>query len=311
MSTENIDGILLVNKPKGPTSQKVVEKIKRSARIRAGHAGTLDPAATGVLVVCVGRGTRLSAYLTGCEKQYRATVKLGEETDTMDSTGEVVSTQPVPQLDLDTVRQKVEALVGQVYQTPPMFSAKRVDGKRLYQLARAGIEVEREPKKVRVMSSELIEFVEDEITFEVRCSSGTYVRVLASDLGKDIGCGAHLSSLIRLAVGPFRIESCHSLDDILESARGRGLHELIMPMCEALPWLPRVDLDDRVLMPLVYGTPVRIRGDAPGGDDKESGLARVCTKDGRMVCIARIEKVGDTFFLRPQRVLLKPAELRS
>src|SRR5689334_17551458 len=213
-------GALIIDKPAGLTSHDVVARVRRAARTRrVGHAGTLDPFATGVLVVCIERATRLLQYVVGLDKEYLATVRTGFATTTQDLTGEQIT--PLASSDLLSVEQVTAVLkefIGEQWQTPPMFSAKKVAGERLYVAAREGREVERQPVAITVSEMEMIEMHQPnadgtrDFVMRVSCSSGTYVRTLANDIGARLGTGAHLSALRRTAVGRFRIEEALSLD---------------------------------------------------------------------------------------------------
>jgi tRNA pseudouridine55 synthase len=201
---------------------------------RIGHAGTLDPMATGVLVVLVGKATRASQYLMSLDKEYSGTIKLGAVTNTQDAEGEVLETRPVPPLTEAEVRAMAQSFVGDQYQMPPMFSAIKIDGVPLYKSARKGEEIEREPRFVRVSSFEITRFASPEIDFVLRCSKGTYVRTIAHDLGAKLGCGAHLSALRRTATGKFVIAQCLTLDQI-QALTIPEIEKRLIPMYEAVP----------------------------------------------------------------------------
>jgi tRNA pseudouridine55 synthase len=236
-----VDGILVIDKPVGPTSHDIVDEVRKLLRQKkVGHTGTLDPVATGVLPLVLGKATKIARYLTGGDKAYRATFRLGVTTDTLDGAGEVIEEKPV-EVDEDRVREVLTRFVGAIDQIPPMYSAKKQDGKRLYELARQGVEVEREPKPVTVYAIDLLECALPDFTVEVRCSAGTYVRVLAQDVGEALGCGGHLHALRRTAAGPFdekdavTLETIENVDDIgqhiLPIARGlRDAPSIHMPM---------------------------------------------------------------------------------
>jgi len=216
---KEIEGVLLVDKPAGFTSHDVVARLRRKlAMKRIGHAGTLDPLATGLLIILVGKATRISQYLTNLDKEYEGTMVLGKITNSQDADGEVMETRPVPPLTEAEVRAAMQAFLGDQYQTPPMFSAIKIDGVPLYKKARQGEEVEREPRFIRVSSYELTRFAPPELGFRIRCSKGTYVRTLAHDLGQKLGCGAHLSALRRTATDRFRIEQALTLEAIEQLA---------------------------------------------------------------------------------------------
>ncbi len=212
-----VDGFLNVDKPYGITSMEVVRRVKRACGIkRVGHGGTLDPVATGVVPVCLGQATRLMEYVIDGTKDYRAVVELGVETDTYDSLGQVTARSDPSEVDRAAVERALEPFQGVIQQVPPMYSALKKQGKRLYELARAGIEVEREPRAVKVFSTTLVDWSAPLITVEVTCGRGFYMRSLAHDLGQALGCGAHLKSLIRLRTGPFRVADAIALPEARE-----------------------------------------------------------------------------------------------
>ena len=207
------DGLLLVDKPAGITSHDVVDRVRRAIGIRRiGHAGTLDPMATGLLVLGVGRATRLLRFLGDLEKEYEGTARLGETTDTLDADGTVTGSAPV-RLDEVAVRDAMAAFVGDLLQRPPAYSAVKVGGRRLYAAARKGENIEAEPRPIRVDAFELLGFDGRDARFRVVCSSGTYVRVLVADLGEKLGCGAHLARLVRTRIGPFDVREARTPDD--------------------------------------------------------------------------------------------------
>jgi tRNA pseudouridine55 synthase len=206
------EGLFVVDKPRGMTSHDVVDAVRRSTGTRkVGHAGTLDPMATGVLLVGVGRATRLLRYLSGLDKEYEGTGRLGEETDTLDAEGRVVRTA-----DVDVTRQQLQRamseLVGEIEQKPPAYSAVKVGGQKLYKAARRGQAVDAPPRAVRVDAFDLVDLDGRDFEFRARCSSGTYLRVLGADVGTRLGCGAHLIRLVRTAIGPFSLERAVSPD---------------------------------------------------------------------------------------------------
>src|SRR3982750_4442401 len=245
-----------VDKPSGPTSFDVVRRVKGLFKAkRCGHTGTLDPTATGVLPICIGDATKIASFVSDGEKEYDAVVRFGMTTDTQDSAGRTLQTRPIEGLGEESVREGLEGFVGLVEQTPPMFSARKVDGKRLYELARAGEEVEREARQVYIAEARLLWFRPPDAGIFVRCSKGTYLRTLAHDLGQRVGCGAHLRELKRVRVGPFALEDSVGLDTLMAEAKeGRErLDRYVHPVSRALAELGELQLD----VPLA-------RGGAPG-----------------------------------------------
>ena len=212
-----LDGALLVDKPEGWTSHDVVAKVRNHFRIpKVGHCGTLDPMATGLLILVFGQATRLSESLMATDKIYEGVMRLGESTDSHDADGELTMSMPVPPLSLDDLNEAAKGFVGDLHQIPPMVSAVKIGGVPLHKLARKGQEVERQPRLVHIYSYKFHEYEEPFAYFEVACTKGTYIRVLADDLGRQLGCGAHLTRLRRLSSGRFDVEDANSLETILK-----------------------------------------------------------------------------------------------
>ena len=232
---KEMEGVLLVDKPKGLTSHDVVYHLRRKLQIKKiGHAGTLDPMATGVLVMLIGKATRISQYLMSVDKVYEGEATLGVVTDSQDAEGEIMSTQPVPELTEARVREVMKGFLGDQYQTPPMHSAIKIGGVPLYKLARKGEEMEREPRFIRIAAFNLRSFATPKITFDLHCTKGTYVRTVASDLGQKLGCGAHLSALRRTGSGKFTIGQCLPLEQI-EALSLPEIQKRLIPIYEAAP----------------------------------------------------------------------------
>jgi tRNA pseudouridine55 synthase len=213
----SLDGAILVDKPSGPTSHDVVDVIRRKFGIKkVGHCGTLDPNATGLLIIVLGRGTKLSERLMGDDKVYEGTIKFGETTDSYDSDGELTGSLPVMPMTVEELNAEAAKFIGDLLQVPPMVSAIKKDGVPLYKLARKGIEVEREPRLIHIYNYRFTEYAEPLGKFRVACTKGTYVRSLAHDLGQKLGCGAHLTTLRRSASGKFDVADALPLDMILK-----------------------------------------------------------------------------------------------
>ncbi|MFP4344093.1 MAG: tRNA pseudouridine(55) synthase TruB [Anaerolineales bacterium] len=256
-----MNGLLNVAKAAGMSSHDVVNVVRRLAHTRrVGHTGTLDPLATGVLVLLVGPATRLARFFSGAVKSYRAVARLGETTTTYDAEGEVVERCPVT-VTRGEVVAVLEELRGDQLQIPPMYSAVKVRGEILYKLARQGKEVERPPRPVTVYDVALLDWSPPELTFEVTVSAGTYVRTLAHDLGQRLGCGAHLRSLTRLAAGQFRLEQSYTLDELRVLADAGRLEEALLPAAEALE-LPAVRLTEAQVQAVRHGQQITLE-DAP------------------------------------------------
>ena len=271
-----VHGLALIDKPAGMTSHDVVSKLRKLFNERRiGHAGTLDPDATGVMVVGVGYVTRLMQFLSGMDKTYTCEVVFGSETNTLDDSGTVTATYDMGDLSLDAVREAAAKLTGQIMQVPPMVSALKVEGKRLHELAREGIEVERKPRPVTVYAFEVHSVhIENGVTIaniEVRCSSGTYVRTLAADLGTLLGGGAHLRNLRRTTVGDFTLADCTSIEDA----------KLLQPIA-ALRSMTRVVVDTEAAAKVRHGRSFPAwPGEAPWAVVDEAGaLLAVYEQDG-------------------------------
>jgi tRNA pseudouridine55 synthase len=232
---KELEGVLLVDKPTDHTSHDVVARLRGKLRMRKiGHAGTLDPMATGLLIMLVGKATRVSQYLMSLDKEYEGTIELGKTTDSQDADGNVMETRPVPELTESAVRAAMQGFLGDQYQTPPMYSAIKIDGVPLYKKARKGEEVEREPRFIRVMAWDLLRFASPHIDFRMRCTKGTYVRTLAHDLGTKLGCGAHLSALRRTATDRFNVSQAMSLEQI-EALSLPEIEKKLIPVHQAVP----------------------------------------------------------------------------
>jgi len=224
-----LDGAILIDKPSGPTSHDVVDAIRRQFGIKkVGHCGTLDPNATGLLIIVLGRGTKLSERLMSDDKVYEGTMKLGEATDSYDSDGELVASLPVPPLTVDDLNEAAGEFIGDLMQTPPMVSAVKKGGVPLYKLARKGVEVPREPRLIHIYNFRFTSYQEPAGEFRIACTKGTYVRSIAHDLGQKLGCGAHLSRLRRVTSGKFDVADAKPLTDVLKLS-ARELEQRVIP----------------------------------------------------------------------------------
>jgi tRNA pseudouridine55 synthase len=235
MPPREMEGVLLVDKPRDHTSHDVVARLRGKLKTRRiGHAGTLDPMATGLLIILVGKATSISQYLISLDKEYEGTIELGKITDTQDADGEVMETRPVPPLTEADVLAAIKPFLGDQYQMPPMYSAIKIAGVPLYKSARKGEEVAREPRFIRVMSWELTRFAPPQLDFRLRCTKGTYVRTLAHDLGQKLGCGAHLSALRRTATDKFNVAQALTLDQI-QALSLPEIEKRLIPIRDAVP----------------------------------------------------------------------------
>ena len=229
------EGLLLIDKPTGPTSHDIVNSVRRQLQMkRVGHAGTLDPMATGLLIMLIGKATKVSQYLMSLDKTYQGTLQLGQTTDSHDRDGKITATRDIPELTKEEVLAYMKEFVGDQYQIPPMFSAKKIHGVPLYKLARKGKVVEREPRFIRVSSFELLELNLPQISFIIRSSKGTYVRTIAHDLGEKIGCGAHLSNLRRTAIDHFKVDDAVTLDAFTALSPAE-IQKRLIPVYQAVP----------------------------------------------------------------------------
>ncbi len=290
-----MDGVLPVNKPKGITSTRVVEKVRRKLWVKVGHTGTLDPMATGVLLLTVGGATRFSWLFTGLEKEYKVKALLGLITDTYDLEGKVLEEREV-NVGCDEIEKVLEEFRGELEQVPPPFSAKKVSGRRAYKLARKGIKPELRPVKVTVYEIKLLECSPPEFELYLKVSSGTYVRSLVHDIGGKLSTGAVVKELVRLSVGPFRIEDAVELDDLLKA---RDPWSFLIPVDKALSFLPSVSLDFFNGRKVLSGNPVLLRGNVP------RGYVRIYV-DSTFVGVGTV----DSNVLKPERLLI-PESLQS
>lgn len=235
-NTISLDGILLVDKPKGPTSHDVVDRLRRKLKMKKiGHAGTLDPNATGLLIMLLGKATKVSQYLMSLDKEYIGRLEFGKETNTYDAEGDVMVERPIPEgFNAEGLNEVLATFMGDQYQTPPMFSAKKVDGVPLYKLARKGKEIEREPRFIHISTLQTRSFELPYADVFVRCSKGTYIRSLAHDIGEKVGCGAYLAELRRTASDRFSIDDAVTLEKIEEMSLIEIRRRLI-PIYQAVP----------------------------------------------------------------------------
>jgi len=290
-----VDGLLLLNKPAGLTSNQALQKVKRLLNARkAGHTGSLDPAATGMLPLCFGEATKVCAYLLEADKSYRVTARLGEATDTGDVDGEITETAEVPQLDRGGWEALLQRFVGEMQQVPPMYSALKQGGKRLYELARKGQVVERQPRSIRIDEIELLEISGTRLNLRVRCSKGTYVRTLVEDIAKAAGTVAHTANLHRETVGDFRAEDMLDLPGAQRVAEAgpEALRERLLPADVALSGWP-VQRIPAELAERFTG------GQAVPGTAHQEGLVRVYATGGRFLGVGELSTEG---MLAPRRI---------
>ena len=307
------DGLLIVDKPEGMTSLEVVKEVKRRFYVKkAGHIGTLDPFATGVLPIVINEGTKLVPYLREEPKEYEAVIKLGEETSTDDLTGKVVFEKPWEGVTPGMIHHVLKTFLGKIHQIPPMFSAIKVQGKPLYRLARKGIEVERKEREVEIFSIQIEKMDPPQIHFRVSCSKGTYIRSLGRDIGRKIGCGAHLLRLRRVRSGPFTLEQAISWGRIKELSGAENLRPWLISLKEAVSSLPEVIGDEQLVKKIRLGKGMAV-GDLSSQDlphfEKGQWLKMCSSKEG-LVAILRSEVKGvDIPRANPELVALRPLRI--
>lgn len=301
-----IDGVVVLNKPSGISSNEALQQAKRLFFVqKAGHTGSLDPLATGVLPLCFGEATKFSQFVLDSDKQYRATFTLGIATETGDSDGDERSRQAVPQLKKKAVEQALRQFEGDIEQIPSMYSALKHNGEPLYKLARQGITVEREPRQVTIFELELEDFRPGdfpEVDVFVHCSKGTYIRSIAEDLGEALGCGAHVSRLHRVAAGPFHEEDALSLDELREERgedRAEVLDHHILPVDTLVEDLPEVELDENSAFYLKQGQSMMVANLYQIA--QENDMVRVFTESGDFLGVAEVTDEGT---IAPRRLVV-------
>ena len=289
-----IDGILILDKPQGYSSNGALQQCRRALDAqKAGHTGALDPLATGVLPVCFGEATKFSQYLLDAEKAYLATICFGETRTTGDAEGEVVETSNASPLTAESVEQAMQGFKGAIKQVPPMYSALKKDGQPLYKLARQGIEIEREARDVVIEAFDMLDFIPGERAFcqvFVRCSKGTYIRSLAEDLGASLGVGAHLTALRRTEAGPFDLSDAMTLEQV--QSAGQDLVARLLPIDAGLQYLTRLTLGEQEIEKLLQGQRVNVLNNA------NSGIVRVARASGEFVGLAKASEDGEIAPLR-------------
>ncbi|MFM1977610.1 MAG: tRNA pseudouridine synthase [Pseudomonadota bacterium] len=287
----NINGVLLLDKPLGFSSNQALQKVKWLFQAaKAGHTGTLDPLATGLLPICLGEATKFAQYVTDADKTYIATVKFGETTTTGDAEGEILAQHPV-NFDLENLAAVCDAFVGEISQVPPMYSALKFEGKALYEYAREGVDIERQARLVTITSIQIDSFAKEIAVLTVSCSKGTYIRTLAEDIGRQLGCGAHLIGLRRTETAGYLIQDAitlEALELLVKETPVEKLAELILPMDSAIAYLPKVLLNADAAHYLMQGQAVWQSGLVPEGelrlyDDKNQFLGLgVLQEDGKI-----------------------------
>jgi tRNA pseudouridine55 synthase len=282
-----MDLVINLNKPKGITSREATTEIQKVLKAKkAGHTGTLDPIATGLLLVCINRATRASSYFFPLNKEYRAVMKLGETTDTQDSSGRIIERAGRFDIDRLKVEGALRSFKGRIMQEPPMFSALKYKGKPLYKYARKGIDISRKPREVFIHRIELLSIDLPFVSFDVVCSKGTYIRTLCHDIGKKLGVGAHLYGLERTAIGPFTINDSISMEELssidLHHPSQRGLYTID----EALSWLPELTVPWSLVRPVRNGSPLKIEHCSSFSEEMKTAMGiRIKSPDGELLAI--------------------------
>lgn len=292
-----LNGILNVNKPAGPTSFSIVALVRRlTGEKRVGHAGTLDPAACGVLPVCLGQATRISEYLHSFTKEYQAVIELGTTTDTYDGEGRVTGQEDAAGITLSLVRKTLQSFEGFIDQVPPAFSAIKVKGRQSYDLARAGIEIAHQPRRVYIDRIEVLEFESPYVKLLIVCSKGTYIRSLARDLGEKLGCGAFLKNLVRSAYGPFKLVDALSPDNLQDAVTADRLASLLHPVDYPLSGWPHhiTTLDEA--QRITGGLDIVL----PGINPDSNILCRAYHPNGRFLAVMKF--TADSGLWHPEKV---------
>ncbi|HVB22338.1 MAG TPA: tRNA pseudouridine(55) synthase TruB [Ktedonobacteraceae bacterium] len=276
-----IDGILNINKPTGMTSHDVVAKVRKLLKQkRVGHAGTLDPAASGVLPICVGQGTRVAEYLSESGKAYSADILFGIVTDTYDAEGSVVRTASTENLTLDEIEQVLPSFLGPQMQMPPLYSAIKLQGQPAYKRMRAGEDITLAPRPIIITRLDILAWQPPKLTLAIECSKGTYIRSLAYDLGERLNCGAHLVGLVRTRSGPFSLSDSISLDQLAEAVENGTIEQYVHPSDSVLQHYPAILLDDATTERVLHGNTF------PYDTETKAELARVYDTHGQFVAIA-------------------------
>lgn len=310
-----INGLLVVNKPQGLFSLDVVKELKRRFNLRkAGHIGTLDPFATGVLPIVINEGTKLVPFINEEPKEYEGTMKLGEETTTGDTTGDVVSRMTLETITKEIIYKVINCFIGKIKQIPPMFSAVKVNGKPLYKFARKGIDINRPEREVEIFCFKVLHIDLPLVRFYISCSKGTYIRSLASDIGKRLGCGAHLIELRRIRSGVFDLSKAISWERLTSILRPKDLYPYIISLNESLPHLFEVIGDDDLIQKVKKGKWL-MRNDVSKLDLSEikvGSFIKLCTKERELVAILKseirgIDRSEEKLILRPLRIFNSPS----
>lgn len=301
-----MDGIFNIYKEKGFTSHDVVAIVRRTIHMKkVGHTGTLDPDAEGVLPVCVGKATKLSDVIMDGRKSYRAMLKLGVTTTTEDASGEVLETKEV-NFDEENIRKVTASFIGKLEQVPPMYSAVKVNGKKLYELAREGKEIERKSRTIEVYDIRIRRFLPpDRVEMDVDCSKGTYIRTLCADIGKALGCGGHMAELLRTATGAFSLENAIKLEELKALAEQEKAEDALLTMEDALWDFPMVQVSEKSTKFLYNGGKIQERFFTEKPQSyKEGDIVTAYDHEKNLVGLYEIKKDEDQFFMKPFKMLI-------
>lgn len=301
-----MDGVLVVNKAPGPTSHDVVAMVRRAAgQKRVGHAGTLDPDASGVLLVCLGNATRIVEYLMDRHKFYTATAVFGAETSTEDASGDILRETDCSHVDRDAVEAALPKFTGKISQIPPMVSAVHHNGRRLYELARKGQEVERAPRFVEVYSLKLIDFVQGgraQAVLDVECSRGTYIRTLCADIGRELGCGGYMAALTRTAVGGFDLDDAVSIEAVREKAAEGRLGDILHSIDDVLADMPGVEVSEEDAKRTANGIKLPASELALEATPAVDVPMRILGPDRRLIAVGAFRMRDGELALKPDKV---------
>ncbi|AUG58028.1 tRNA pseudouridine(55) synthase TruB [Acetivibrio saccincola] len=294
-----MNGVINVLKPTGMTSFDVVAYLRRILKIKkVGHTGTLDPCAAGVLPVCLGKATKAVEFLIDKDKIYRAGLKLGISTDTQDATGKIIKESPVD-VSKDEIERAIMSFVGKYSQVPPMYSAIKVNGKKLYDIAREGKVIDRKPREVEIYSIDIIQIKKDSVIFDVECSKGTYIRTLCDDIGNKLGCGGHMSFLLRKKAGVFDLSTTLTLEEIRELAAQGTLQEKIIPVDEIFKDYDKIVLNLKDTKKFTNGAKIKI-----SDEFKKKKNLRVYGWDGKFLAFGQVIKFNEDILLKSRKMFI-------
>lgn len=293
----DVNGIIVVDKPEGMTSAKVVAEVKKiSGAARVGHTGTLDPFATGVLICCLNQATRLARFFLHGRKRYEGLLRLGSTTDTQDATGRILETSPVPKLDRTAVERMFRRFEGRIWQRPPAYAALKHEGTPLYKLARQGKPVQKPARPVTITSLRVMQVELPDVRFDVACSAGTYVRTLCDDIGREVGCGAHLAELRRTESCGFSLPQSVSLGTLGEMAQTGNLEKVVISMAESLKEMPEFRADGNMVTHIGHGRPLTPEPFTGGDPDRiPEAFLKIVDRSNRLIAVIEWSPENETY----------------